>query len=163
MPICQKWKEKIKVTVRRKIFKLPDRAPLLHLKLFSPPWLQNAMMRKIIGAKLQQECQAGVSPQKWVETFHELLLLIVVPMYPSGSRTAKKCFDGRKSDLFLGSVLKLWSAEITNPKDNKGEAGGGSLLYCNPWGNGHFYTFRWNQRPGKILEAGSEMLSSWLQ
>lgn len=64
-------------------------------------------MRKIIGAKLQQERQPGVSPQKQVETFHELLLLIVVPMYPSGSRTAKKCFDGRKSDLFLGSVLKL--------------------------------------------------------
>lgn len=70
--------------------------------------------------------------------FRELLLLIVVPVRSSGSRTAKKCVDGSKSDLFPGSVLKLCYAEITNWKDNKRK---GSLLQCNPLGKWAFLYF----------------------
>lgn len=80
---------------------------LLHLKLFPLSDYTMPLGEKLLVLNFSKERQPGVISQRRVETFHELLLLIVVPVCPSGSRTAKKCFDGRKSDLFLGSVLKL--------------------------------------------------------
>jgi hypothetical protein len=158
MPI---WKEKVKVKGVRQISEIPDGAPLLHLKLFSLSYYRVPWWKKLLVLTYSTERQPSAIPQRWVETFHELLLLIVVPVCPSGSRTAKKCFDGRKSDLFLGSVLKLWYAEITNWKDNHEE---GKAYYIVTHGEmGIFILFYEISGLVKILETGSKMLRSWLQ
>lgn len=65
-------------------------------------------MREIISCKtMAKYVDLMAIPQRKVKTFHELLLLIVVPVCTSGNRTAKKRFDRRNSDLFHGSVLML--------------------------------------------------------
>lgn len=77
----------------------------------------------------------------------------------SGNTRPKKCFDWSKSDLFYGSVLMLWHAEITKWKDNKGR---GKPYYSATRGEMGIFTlvFKISAR-AKFLEASSATLYSW--
>lgn len=92
----------MKVKVLRKILKIADGAPLLHLKLFPLSDYTMPLGEKLLVLNFSKERQPGVISQRRVETFHELLLLIVVPVCaPLGAEEQRNVLMGERVTFSL--------------------------------------------------------------